>query len=133
MTKRELVLSTLEKMGFRPEVDDDGEITITYQMKLVCFGIGDDEEPYIPMVLPQFHEIEEGQETPVLVTCNKMTRDLKLVKVFVDQSFQSVSATCEFFYTDEESLTQNIRQSLQIFGVVRTLFRESLSGLSDEK
>ena len=101
-------------------------------MKAIYVMTGDEDEPYISMMLPQFHEIDEGRETLVLAVCNKMTRELKLVKVYIDQTFKSVTATCEFFYANEESLEQNLRNSLQMLGVVRTVFRNDMAELSDE-
>ena len=132
MNKKELILKTLEKMGYSPEVDNDGDIMLHYQMKTIYVLTGDEEEPYISMMLPQFHEVEEGQETLVLAVCNKMTRELKLAKVYIDQTFKNVTATCEFFYANEESLEQNLRNSLQMLGVVRTVFRSVMAELSDE-
>ena len=82
-------------------------------------------------MLPQFHEIDEGQETLVLAVCNKMTRELKLAKVYIDQTFKNVTATCEFFYANEESLEQNLRKSLQMLGIVCTVFRNDIADLSD--
>ena len=132
MNKKELILKTLENMGHSPEVDNEGDIMLHYQMKTIYVLIGDDEEPYVSMMLPQFHEIEEGQETLILAICNKMTRELKMIKVYIDQTFKNVSATCEFFYTNEEALKQNLHQSLQILSVVRTVFRKDLAELTDE-
>ena len=132
MNKKELILKTLEKMGYSPELDGDGGIMLQYQMKTIYVMMSDDEEPYISMMLPQFQEIEDGKETLVLAVCNKMTRELKLVKVYIDQTFKSVTATCEFFYANEESLEQNLRNSLQMLGVVRTVFRNDMAELSDE-
>lgn len=132
MKKKELILKTLEKMGYSPEVDNDGDIMLHYQMKTIYVLTGDEEEPYISMMLPQFHEVEEGQETLVLAVCNKMTRELKLAKVYIDQTFKNVTATCEFYYANEESLEQNLRNSLQMLGVIRTVFRNNMAELADE-
>ena len=132
MNKKELILKALEKMGHSPEVDNDGDIMLHYQMKTIYVLTGDEEEPYISMMLPQFHEVEEGQETLVLAVCNKMTRELKFAKVYIDQTFKNVTATCEFYYANEESLEQNLRNSLQMLGVVRTVFRNDMAELSDE-
>ena len=132
MNKKELILKTLEKMGYNPEVDNDGDIMLHYQLKTIYVLTGDEEDPYISMMLPQFHEVEEGQETLVLAVCNKMTRELKLAKVYIDQTFKNVTATCEFYYANEESLEQNLRNSLQMLGVVRTVFRNDMAELSDE-
>lgn len=132
MNKKELILKTLEKMGHSPEVDNDGDIMLHYQMKTIYVLTGDEEEPYISMMLPQFHEVEEGQETLVLAVCNKMTRELKLAKVYIDQTFKNVTATCEFYYANEESLEQNLRNALQMLGVVRTVFRNDMAELAEE-
>jgi hypothetical protein len=132
MSKKELILKTLEKMGFSPEMDSDGDIMLCYQMKHIYVMMGDEDEPYVSVMLPQFHEIDEGQETLVMVVCNKMTRELKLAKVYIDQTFKNVTATCEFFYANEESLEQNLRNSLQMLGVVRTVFRNNLAELSED-
>ena len=131
MNKKELILKTLEKMGYNPQLDGDGDIMLHYQMKAIYMLTGDEDEPYISMILPQFQEIEEGKETLVLAVCNKMTRELKLVKVYIDQTFKNVTATCEFFYANEESLEQNLRNSLQMLGVVRTVFRNDMAELSE--
>ncbi len=81
MTKKELIMSTLEeKMGYCPEVDEDGDIRVAYQLKTIYVMTGDDDEQYVSVMLPQFHEIEDGKETLALAVCNKMTRELKLLK-----------------------------------------------------
>ena len=125
MTKKELVVNVLEEMGFRPHEDEDGDVTFRYEMKSIYVMVGDESEPYLVLVMPQFYEIEGGEEHIALAVCNKMTRELKLVKVYVDQTFKNVSANCEFYYMDEDSLKSNMENSLKILGVVRTLFRKT--------
>lgn len=132
MTKKEQIMATLEKMGYRPELDNDGDILLRYQMKSIFVLTGDENDSYVSVMLPHFHEIEEGKETLVLAVCNKMTRELKLAKVYVDQTFKNVSATCEFYYANEESLEQNLRQSLQLLGIVRTVLRKNMDELSED-
>ena len=131
MTKKELIMSTLEgKMGYCPEVDEDGDIRVAYQLKTIYVMTGDDDEQYVSVMLPQFHEIEDGKETLALAVCNKMTRELKFAKVYVDQTFKNVTATCEFFYSGKKSLEQNLEKSLELLGVVRTVFRNDMEELS---
>lgn len=133
MTKKELIMSTLEgKMGYCPEVDEDGDIRVAYQLKTLYVMTGDDDEQYVSVMLPQFHEIEDGKETLALAVCNKMTRELKFAKVYVDQTFKNVTATCEFFYSGKKSLEQNLEKSLELLGVVRTVFRNDMEELSND-
>ncbi len=131
MTKKELVMSTIEKMGYTPEVDNDGDIEFVYQMKTLYVMTGRDDEQFVSVLFPQFYEIDEDDGMKALVACNKATRELKMVKVYVDSTIQSVSAACEFFYVNEESIKQNLEYSLQILGMVRTVFRDYLDDWSE--
>jgi len=132
MKKKDLIISVLEKMGYSPELDNDGDIRFLYQMKTIFVLTSDEEDPYISMILPQVYEIDDGQETLVLAICNKMTREMKMAKVYIDQTFKNVSATCEFFYTNEEAMEQNFYHSLQMLGVMRTFFLTELADLSED-
>ena len=125
MNKKELIVKVLEDMGFTPREDEDGDLVFRYQMKELFALVGDESEQYIVLIMPQFCEIEDGEEPIALATCNKITRELKLIKVYVEPTFKSVTANSEFYYTDEESLKNNIEQSLRILGVVRTQFRNT--------
>ena len=132
MTKKELIMSTLEeKMGYCPEIDEDGDIKFAYQLKTIYVMTADDDEPYASVMLPQFHDIEEGKETVALAVCNKMTRELKFAKVYIDQTFNHVTATCEFYYSSKKSLLQNLERSLELLGVIRTVFRNDMDELSE--
>lgn len=131
MTKNELIIEKLKKLGFRPEIDGDGDVMVRYQMKKFFVIVGDEEDNYLSVLFPQFCEIEDGEQALILATCNKMTRELKLTKVFVDNTFKSVSATCEFFYANEESLELNISNSFQMLGLVRSAFRNAKNELSE--
>ena len=76
--------------------------------------------------------IENGRsETLTLAVCNKVSRDLKLAKVFIDQTLESVSASCEFFYTDMESLKNNVEHVLGILGMVRSTYYKAKAEFTD--
>lgn len=130
MNKQQLTFSILQKMGYSPELDDEGDIRFRYQMKSFYAIVSNDEDSFVTITLPQFYEIEEGEDMLVLAVCNKLTRDFKLTKVFIDQTLKSVSATCEFYYINEESLELNIRQSLMVLGIIRSAFKNKKNELS---
>lgn len=125
MNKRELILRMIEGLGYKPQVDDDGDVKIRYQMKTIFVLVGDEDDTYTLLTMPNFCDVEDGAEHIALAVCNKLTRDLRLAKVYVDQTFKYVSANCEFYYTDEASLKLNIENSLKILGVVRTLYKKT--------
>ena len=73
----------------------------------------------------------EGEETLTLAVCNKVSRDLKLAKVFIDHTLEGVSASCEFFYTDMESLKNNVEHVLGILGMVRSTYYKAKAEFTD--
>ena len=119
MSKREHLKFVLEGMGFRPSYDDEGDIRMRYQMKEMFFLLNEeDEDNYLCIIFPHFIDIEEGEESMALAICNKMTRELKLAKAYVEASFKTVSATCEFYYANDEALEYSIRKSLRIISLM---------------
>lgn len=132
MTKKEMIIAAIESLGYKPQIDDDGDIFVRYQMKSFYFLVGEEDENYIVVTLPQFVDVNEGEETQALAVCNKITRDIKLAKVYIDQSFKSVSANCEFFYTDEECLKICSEHAMIILGIVRTAYLNARNELVGE-
>ena len=132
MTKKEIIMGTLNKMGYNPIQDEDGDILFYYQMKAIYVIIADEDESYVSLLLPQFNEIEEGKEALVLAVCNKMTRELKMAKVYIDKTFKNVTCTCEFYFANEESLVQNLTNSLKLLGIIRTLYRNEYAEMQEE-
>ena len=125
MTKHEMVVSVLQSLGFKPQIDDEGDIFIRYQMKtFYVMGSSSDDEDYLVVVFPQMYEVNEGEETKVLAVCNKITREIKLAKVYIDQTLKNVSARCEFYYNDEESLNTCLDKAIEILGMVRLTFNK---------
>lgn len=130
MTKQELIISILEKMGYHPEVDNDGDIVFRYQMKYLYVMNTRDDDSFVTLLFPQFREVETGKELLVLGVCNKLTRDLKLVKVYIDRTFKNVTASCDFYYINEDSLEDNFKRSLHLISSIRTMFNRELKELS---
>ena len=77
-------------------------------------------------VFPQMYEVDEGEETKVLAACNKITRELNIVKVYIDQTLKNVSASCEFYCNGEESLKTCLGKSMEILGIVRFTFLKTM-------
>lgn len=133
MTKKEQIINVLERMGYKPKIDKEGDIMLRYQLKTLFFLVNDDdEENFVNVILPQFAEIDDGEETLYLAACNKVTRGTRMVKVYVDQTFKNITASCEFYYANDESLEFNLQKSLSILSIIRTLYRNSIKELSED-
>lgn len=133
MTKKEQIINVLERMGYKPKIDKEGDIMLRYQLKTLFFLVNDDdEENFVNIILPQFAEIDDGEETLYLAACNKVTRGTRMVKVYVDQTFKNITASCEFYYANDESLEFNLQKSLSILAIIRTLYRNCIKELSED-
>lgn len=127
--KKDLIIKKLEDMGYRPNLDKDGDIAFMFQMKqLYLVGQSVEEDSYAVLYYPEFYDIAEGDEVLALTAANTCTRETKQVKYFVDSSMKTVSATCEFFFT-EESIEFLLSKSLRLMGIVRTTFMNKLREL----
>lgn len=127
MTKHEMVVSVLQSLGFKPQIDDEGDIFVRYQMTMFyVMESNSDDEDYLVVVFPQMYEVNEGEETKVLAACNKITREIKLTKVYIDQTLKNVSASCEFYYNGEESLKTCLDKAIEILGMVRSTFIKTI-------
>lgn len=127
MTKREMVISALESLGYKPTIDDDGDVMLHYQMKLIyVLGVQHEDVSSLAVVFPQFYEIDEGDEIKTLTVCNKLTRDVTLAKLYIDRNLTDVTASCEFFYCDEECLRSQLEHALDIIGQVRSAFHRAM-------
>ena len=125
MTQKEMIFQAIESLGYTPYVDDEGDIGVRYQMKNIFFLTKEEDEQYVLAVLPRFFEVNEGEETLTLAICNKMSREIKLAEVYIDQTLKSVTASCGFLYTDMESLRINVERVLDILGMMRSVYKKT--------
>ena len=132
MTKRELLGNALQKLGYTPEVDEDGDLYFRFQMKTLFILLGNEDENFVIVQFPQFAEVEEEETTLTLMLCNKISRDIKLTKVYIDDTLKYLTASCEFYYTDEESIDMNLQHALGGLGMIRSLFREAKAEMESE-
>ena len=59
MKKKENLVAVLERMGYNPKYDDDGDVLMLYQMKHVYFLLNEEEEDnYVSLMYPQFIKLD---------------------------------------------------------------------------
>lgn len=125
-----MAIQVVKELGYKPIIDNDGDVFFRVQLKgFYILGTRNDND-LISVHFPQFWDIEEGEDVKYLAACNKLTRELKLVKTFIDDSLKSVSASCEFYCTDMVSMRNNIEHSIKILCIIRSIFRRTLNELS---
>ena len=133
MTTMEIAKQFIEQMGYQTRVDDDGDLYFTYQMKVI-YLIADSEEveyPLVTLLCPNIDDITEGEEAIILTACNKVNRELKMVKLFEDKNMEHVSALCETFCMDEANIKIFIQKSLYLFGIIRSYYYKAKRELKE--
>lgn len=123
MTKKELVLKLLKDKGVKPEIDSDGDVFFKWELKTIYFTFGEeDDDPYQNIILAPFAKVDENNAAASLIICNKLTRELKVAKVYANPDLETISASYQFMLTDEETGKKNIDFALSIFSVLSSLY-----------
>lgn len=133
MTKQELVISALEEMGLKPQIDDDGDILVRYQMKrYYVMGTRAEDRNELMVLYSQFFDVEEGEEIKMLTACNILTRNLTVTKVYIERTLKDVSASYEFDYFDEAAIRPSLEKAFASLALVRPALRQQLDELSED-
>lgn len=134
MDQQELVQDALIHLGYRPSIDSDGDIKFRHKMRTYYVQLGkeqEDEPQFATLLLPNFAIVDENQISTTLLVCNKAVRNLKMVKVYVDEELSYVHASCEFFYHDSDALFENLECSMRILSVIPVWYRDCIQELSE--
>lgn len=133
MDIKEQIASTLERLGYQPYLEEKGAIIVRYQLKhIFIMSSSENNENFVSMYLPQFCKMEEGNELLYMAACSKLSREAKLIKVFVDRTFEHIGASCDFYFNGDESLEINITKGLELLGIIRTAFQKCVKDLRSE-
>ena len=131
MTEKELLAKVIADLGYHPQTDEDGVLHFMFQMKTVCVIPGDEGEQSPALLLPNFAEIAENETHLVLAACNQLTRETRIIKVFINDTYQMVHASYEFYYCDEDCLRENVKRALDAFAVIRTMYTRTKNALQE--
>ena len=69
--KKQKIKSILEEMGYKPKIDDDGDVYLKYQMKTFYFMPSTEVDDYLTVWFPQLLAVDEGEEAQSMAICNK--------------------------------------------------------------
>ena len=78
----ELLLEFLSEEGYRPHVDDDGDITFRCEgMSYLCLH-DDGDELFFRIVLPAIYDVDDNNRARVLEGVDTVCRERKVIKAF---------------------------------------------------
>lgn len=130
MSKKEFVCEAIQRLGFKPEIDEDGDVFFFFQMKKLFVVIGEEEEPMVSVVHPIVAELDgEDDVSLAMAVINRVNRSRWLSKLYLDRSFEYVSATVDFIYHDEHSFDFCFKKALDNLKCVKRYYNKTKSEL----
>lgn len=136
MENKEMLIQILEEMGYHPKLDAEGDVIMRYQMKIILFILRKEEDTYISISLDSFRRVHEEDKLLAMTICNALNRRLRLVNLYLENDLKSVSASCDFHFTDKQSMFINVSKALEILGNITCIYNqmklEYTTGSEDE-
>lgn len=100
--KKEFYFEYLSKEGFKPSLDDDGDINFKHEGRWLYLMFGDEHEHFLQIVAPYVFDVDEKNETDALKACSAINMQYMVTKAFVAK--ESVFMTIEMFLNNAEDL-----------------------------
>lgn len=127
-----LICEILEEMELKPYVDED-YIEVKYEAKTLVINYDVDENEdstkckFISIQLPAFYMLgDENEITEVLLTCNRINRELRQIKTYLTEDLQYVTSSFEYWFVNREDLRNSLEWALIMFSNIRPLFHKTL-------
>lgn len=108
--------SFLEEEGYRPNIDDDGDIYFKREGKTYLIFVDSEDSKFFRLVFPNFWPIESEEERlMVLHAANAATAQTKTAKVYMVQD--NVWASVELFIDDPSHFKALFGRCMDALGV----------------
>lgn len=117
----------LVEEGYRPVIDEDGDINFKSEGKFYLIDTYKDDEQFIRLFAPNIWEIENEEELKqALLQANRITCNLKSAKVFVIENQENVWASIEMFVADVDAFIAVFPRCLSVVAAAVKDFREGM-------
>ena len=127
-----LYMDTLAEEGFRPKIDDDGDIVFKAEGRTLYIRMYPDDPEYLQLVLPNFWKIESEEEhLCATIAANHSTRVTKVAKVFVTKN--NTCASIEVFLPVPELFAKILNRSVAALRNGAEHFVEKMRELEHEE
>lgn len=112
--------------GFRPNIDEDGDIFFKYEGKTLVVDSYENDQAFIRVMLPNVWTIESDDERNKAYRCTSITtREYKLAKVFVTPN-DDVSLSIELLLPSEQDFINIFGRCLSIITSAHQSFVQAM-------
>jgi len=108
---QQLYIDALEKEGYQPDRDDDGDVRFRHEGHSYFIEVREDDPMFFRVVLPNFWDIDSPEERlRVIDAANLATGETKVAKVFPVRD--STWAACELFIPAQDDFVPILQRCL---------------------
>lgn len=109
-----LYVTYLTEEGYTPQVDSDGHIVFEFDGGTYYISVYADDPEYFRLIYPNFWPINSPVERArAYIAADRVNRECKLVKVYLESQGKQVSAEIEEFFDHSDRLRLMFRRALQ--------------------
>jgi hypothetical protein len=124
---RELHVEFLAEQGFRPKVDDEGDIHFRYEGRH-HFIMETQDEQYFHLLFPNFFPLaNEAEVEEAALAASAASRATKVAKVYLNPAQDNVSASVELLVGNPADVHAHLLRCLGILGTATGKFLEEMS------
>jgi hypothetical protein len=127
MSLLETYLEFLREEGFRPDVDDDGDIAFKFEGRRFYIVISENDPSYFHLLFPNVWKIESAEElSQALLHANDVSRSMKVVKLHVNAQRTYINAAAEMLYSEIAHLQPHFLRTLSMLQSAAREFADSM-------
>lgn len=124
---RDLHVEYLAEEGFRPKVDDEGDIHFRYEGRH-HFIMETQDEQYFHLLFPNFFPLSNETEVEeAALAASAASRATKVAKVYLNPAQGNVSASVELLVAQPADVHAHLVRCLGIIGTATGKFLEEMS------
>lgn len=124
---RDLHVEFLAEQGFRPKVDDEGDIHFRYEGRH-HFIMETPDENYFHLLFPNFFPLSNETEIrEAALAASTASRATKVAKVYLNPALDNVSASVELLVARPADVHPHFLRCLGILGTATGKFLEEMS------
>jgi hypothetical protein len=127
---RQTYMSTLTDMGFRPEIDGDGDIRFMYEGG--NYYITDNcDDTYFFIMYPGFWTLEDRSEQLAgLIAANTTNTQVKAATILLSKDTTTAAVTVECLIRDPSDVSSILMRALRCIQLARKTFKDEIEGLT---
>jgi hypothetical protein len=123
MTKTETYMAWLNEQGYRPELDNDQDISFKHERINFVLFANEKDETFFRLMVPYFWELETEEETQkATTTIMKLNTDYKAAKFYIMQNDVCVAIEC--FYAKIEDVFPILGRQIDLLASAMREFRQ---------